>query len=265
MKLTILAENSTYIDNYLLGEPALSIYIENKDDRILFDTGYSDVFMINAEKMGIDLNGVKKIVFSHGHNDHTGGLKYLAEMVDVSKVEIFCCSGCFDGRSYDSLEIGSPLNENEIKNILKLNINDSLVEMSENIYFLGKIPEYYEFEKRYPIGKKLDGKDDFIEEDSALAYKTENGIFIITGCSHCGICNIIEHTIRKLGDDRIIGVLGGFHMFETDEKLKQTIDYFEKRKIKNIYPCHCVSLKAKCEINKKISVTETATGMVIEI
>ena len=48
MKLTVLADNNTFIDQYYLGEPAVSYYIEIDDCRILFDTGYSDAFLRNA-------------------------------------------------------------------------------------------------------------------------------------------------------------------------------------------------------------------------
>lgn len=44
MKLVVLADNNTYIDQYYLAESALSIYIENSDKKYLFDTGYSDVY-----------------------------------------------------------------------------------------------------------------------------------------------------------------------------------------------------------------------------
>lgn len=73
MRLTVLVDNNTYIDEYYLGEPALSYYIEDDEDCILFDTGYSDLYIRNAEKMGLDLSFVSTVVFSHGHNDHTGG------------------------------------------------------------------------------------------------------------------------------------------------------------------------------------------------
>ena len=70
MKLKVLTDNNTYIDEYYLGEPALSYYLEEDGRKILFDTGYSDVFMINAKKMGIDLGAIDYLVLSHGHNDH---------------------------------------------------------------------------------------------------------------------------------------------------------------------------------------------------
>ena len=46
MKLTVLIDNNTYIDEY---------YIEDENERLLFDTGYSDAFIRNAQAMNIDL------------------------------------------------------------------------------------------------------------------------------------------------------------------------------------------------------------------
>ena len=45
MKLRVLVDNNTYIDRYYLGEPAVSYYIECDGIRLLFDAGYSDVFL----------------------------------------------------------------------------------------------------------------------------------------------------------------------------------------------------------------------------
>ncbi len=71
MRLTVLVDNNTFIDQYLLGEPAVSYYIEAENKKILFDVGYSDVFLQNAAKLGIDLTQLDMLVFSHGHLDHT--------------------------------------------------------------------------------------------------------------------------------------------------------------------------------------------------
>ena len=76
MKLVVLADNNTYIDQYYLAEPALSIYIENGGKKYLFDTVYSDVYLKNAAKLGIDLESLDAVIISHGHNDHTGGLAF---------------------------------------------------------------------------------------------------------------------------------------------------------------------------------------------
>ena len=79
MKITVLVDNYTYIDQYYLGEPALSYYIECDNKKILFDVGYSNAFIKNAKKMNIHLNEIDTIVCSHGHNDHILGLKYLKQ------------------------------------------------------------------------------------------------------------------------------------------------------------------------------------------
>lgn len=83
MKLTILVDNITLIDQYYLAEPALSFLIETEEEKILFDTGYSDVFLRNAERMNLNLKEIDYLIFSHGHNDHTMGLisyiKYIME------------------------------------------------------------------------------------------------------------------------------------------------------------------------------------------
>lgn len=76
MKLKVLVDNNTYIDQYYCGEPAVSYYIEDEDICFLFDVGYSNLFMKNLEAFNIDLNNIKTIVISHGHDDHTKGLKY---------------------------------------------------------------------------------------------------------------------------------------------------------------------------------------------
>lgn len=77
MKLKVLEDNNTFIDEYYLGEPGVSYYIEDGVEKILFDTGYSSIILENASKMNIDLNKINKLVISHGHDDHTGGLKFF--------------------------------------------------------------------------------------------------------------------------------------------------------------------------------------------
>jgi len=77
MKSIVLVDNNTLIDEYYGGKPAVSYYIENEEDAILLDVGYSDLFLKNAIALKIDMQKVSSIVISHGHNDHVGGLQYV--------------------------------------------------------------------------------------------------------------------------------------------------------------------------------------------
>jgi len=108
--------------------------------------------------------------------------------------------------------------------------------------------------------------DDFIYDDSALVYTTPKGIYVITGCSHSGICNIIEHAKNVTGDDRVLGVIGGFHLLSLDSRAEQVITYLEKQKIPKLFPCHCTSFQVRAVIENRLGIhEEIGCGFNIEL
>ena len=264
MKLKVLVDNNTFIDNYYYGEPALCFYIEDGDKKILLDVGYSDLFMENAYAFNIDLNEITDIIISHGHDDHTRGLKFLFDRFEMKHVKITAHPDVFNEKIVDGKPFGSPLNTEQVGAYANLNLTKEPVKISDNIYFIGEVPSLNDFEKRVQFGQtNINGTfvDDYVAEDSAAVYKSEKGLFIMTGCSHSGICNIIEHSKVVCNDKRILGVIGGFHLFELDNRLKKTIEYFSSNRIKNLYPSHCVSFRVKAEIHRKIPINEVGVGM----
>ncbi len=267
MKLKVLEDNNTFIDMYYLGEPGVSYYIEDGTDKILFDVGYSDVFIQNAKKMDINLDEVNKLVISHGHDDHTGGLRYFLK--EKRDVELISHPESFNYKEdATGLYIGSPLSKDQLSEVCKLSLSKEPIPLSQNIVYLGEIPVSNEFEPRYTIGKSvIQGQkvDDTILEDSALVYQGSQGLFIITGCSHSGICNIIEYAKKVCNDHRIYGVIGGFHLFENNDRLQKTIQYFKDNHIELLYPCHCVSLDAKVEMAKQLKIHEVGVGLELDI
>lgn len=265
MKLTVLCDNNTYIDNYLYGEPAFSIYIENKKDKILFDVGYSDVFAKNAELMKINLKKINKLVFSHGHDDHTRGLKFFTF---DKNTKVYFAPKCFEEKFCEKNNISAPFKITQMEQKFNLIECAEVKEVSEQLYFLGTIPRTTNFENENPyLQIKVKGKfitDPFVD-DSALVYNSGDGLYIITGCSHSGICNICEYA-KKVFGKKIIGIIGGFHLLKNDAKAKSTITYLKKEKIKTIYPCHCTSLSVKAEmINNNLNVVEVGSGLKLEI
>lgn len=268
MKLTILVDNNTFIDQYYFGEPAACFYIEDGGRKILFDTGYSDVLIRNAELMGIDLKEVDCIAISHGHNDHTRGLQFLNDYMDLTKVEVISHPTCFFPKYLDGASIGATFSPEKMAEISNFQPCRGFKAITDKLFFLGAIPRMNDFENQKPIGMvEMYGtmEEDFILDDTALVYKGEKGIFVITGCSHSGICHIVDYAKFVTGEDRVLGVLGGFHLFEDDEQLEKTITYLESCKIDKLYPCHCVSLLAKAKMMEKLPVAETGVGMVIEV
>lgn len=268
MKLKVLVDNNTFIDQYYFGEPAWCCYIEESGKKILLDAGYSDIFLKNAELMGINLGDISTLVISHGHNDHTWGMPYLFDRHDMSKVDLVAAPGCFDPKRFENLEIGSPFSKDELAQKVNLIETDIPYDITDNLVFLGTIPDIFDFEKRLVIGEKqINGKwiEDTNMEDSALALKTDKGLVIITACSHSGICNITEYAKEVCDDKRIRGVIGGFHLFDVDERLEKTTDYLAAQNPEFMYPAHCVSLAAKIYMSKKLPVGEVGVNFELNI
>lgn len=152
MKITVLVDNNTYIDHYHLGEPALSFYIEDVDLCMLFDTGYSDVFIQNALSLGIDLSNVSKIILSHGHNDHTRGMTFIEDDFFNKEVEIIAHPDIFLDRCENNKAIGAPFSLADLQDKYKLTISKEPIYINDRLCFLGEIPTYFEFEKRNSVG-----------------------------------------------------------------------------------------------------------------
>lgn len=267
MKLKVLVDNNTYIDQYFCGEPAVSYYIEDEGVKLLLDVGYSDLFLKNMNHFGINLEEINTIVISHGHDDHTKGLKYLFEQESRRNISIIAHPDAFKEKVLNELKICSPILQQELAQKCNLILSKEPMKISKNLIFLGEIPELNDFENRKPIGKQLTNNtytDDYVLDDTALAYKNKDGIYIITGCSHSGICNIIEYAKKVCNDERVLGVIGGFHLFEVNEQVIKTINYIEKNKLIELYPCHCTSFSVKAEMYKSLPIKEVGVGLELQ-
>lgn len=266
MRVTVLMDNNTNIDVYYLGEPGVSYWIEAEGKTFLFDVGYSSAFLKNAMDMSIDVTKAEGILLSHGHNDHTGGLVPLSAICEKSKPPLICHPSALKPRSLDGLSIGSPMNRETVQEHFSLFETKEPYWLTEHLVFLGEIPREVSFEEPYPIGvleEDEGSQKDMILDDSALAYRTQEGIYIITGCSHGGICNIIEYAKKITGKEKVLGLLGGFHLFETNERTTETISYLAKEQIKDLYPCHCTSFQVKAALHQHSPVKEVGVGLVL--
>ena len=174
MKLKVLVDNNTYIDQYYCGEPAVSYYIEDEDIRLLFDVGYSDLFLKNSNALDIDLENINVITISHGHDDHTGGLKYYLKQKYKNNISIIAHPDAFKEKVADNLKISSPIFQEELKEKCNLILSKGPKKISKHITFLGEIPQINDFENRKCIGKQVVGEtsiDDYVIDDTALVYK----------------------------------------------------------------------------------------------
>lgn len=274
MKLTVLVDNNTLIDRYFKGEPGLSYFIEADGKRILFDLGYSDLFIENAGKMDIDLLNSDYVVLSHSHLDHSWGLPHLIQLYteaeieakEYKKAELVTHPETFTPRKIAEIDqIGTLVSKERAAYHFALNLSRDYIYLTENLVFLGEIERKNDFEAQNPIGKVLkngDEEDDYIIEDSALAYKKAQGLVIITGCSHAGICNIVEKAKEIFKEDRIIDIIGGFHLQNPSRKqMEGTKKYLESISPQEIHPAHCTDLQSKLELSQVVNVKEVGVGL----
>jgi 7,8-dihydropterin-6-yl-methyl-4-(beta-D-ribofuranosyl)aminobenzene 5'-phosphate synthase len=279
LSLTVLVDNNTLIDRYFTGEPGLSFLLEMRGKKILFDTGYSDAFLTNAGKMGINLRDLDYIVLSHGHLDHTGGLVPLVNYLTEAKIntiphtvpELIAHPRCFYPRTKAPLpNIGSILDEDEVRRQFTVNLSDTPVWITEDLVFLGEIPRKFSFERTKPGTQKIvlpDGstKPDLLLDDSALAFHSRAGLVIITGCSHSGICNITEYAREVCGEDKVVYIIGGLHLLTPDPLLlKTTGEYLRDLHLKALHSCHCTSLASKIALAHYCPLQEVGVGMKLE-
>ena len=276
MRLTVLLDNNTLIDRYFYGEPGVSYFIEDKGKKILFDVGYSDVFIRNAQKMGIDLLNIDFLVLSHGHMDHTWGLDPLIreyaeaviEKIDHGRPIVIAHPLTFLTKTMNGLgKIGSIISKEKLSEHFRIRLSKDPVWLTERIVFLGEIERNNNFEAKIPIGKVKANylEDDYLMEDSALAYRSSEGLVIVTGCSHAGICNIVEHAKRICGEDRIVDIVGGLHLLDpSKEQMQGTLDYMKKLHPNEVHACHCTDLSSKIELSRVVNLREVGVGLKLE-
>jgi len=275
MKLTVLVDNNTLIDRYFLAEPGLSFLIEDDDRCILFDTGYSDIFITNAQKMGKDLSNLDFIVLSHSHIDHTWGIEPLIRYLTEMDIEHRPCRHpalvahpeSLTGVSAEGIrEIGALVSQNRLAKQFELQLSKTPRYLTEHLVFLGQIPRTNKFETPQTFGKK-DGSNigDTVMDDSALVYKAAEGIVIITGCSHAGICNIIDYAKIVCKDSRVLDVIGGFHLQRPcASRLAGTLAYFKTLAPASVHACHCTDLASKIALSRVVNLKEVGVGLSLQ-
>jgi 7,8-dihydropterin-6-yl-methyl-4-(beta-D-ribofuranosyl)aminobenzene 5'-phosphate synthase len=259
LKITVLTENTA--GSKFIAEHGLSYLVETEGEKILFDTGHSDVFLKNAVKMGIDIHSeVNTVVLSHGHWDHGDGLQHIGNKTLITHPSSFIKRY----RKANLSPVGLTMSKNEILKKFNLKETKTPLHITASLWYLGEIPLENDFEAQTTAFTDEAGNDDFIPDDSALVAVISNQLVVITGCSHSGICNICEYAKKITGTEKIKAVLGGFHLKHNNLQTQKTIAYFRENKVKNVYPSHCTELPALAAFQHEFEFNQVKTGSVFE-
>ena len=277
---------SKYIGEHGL---ALSIEITQGDEikKYLLDAGGPKNSVIsNAEAMGIYFKDYDKVILSHGHIDHFGGLinilpklkeeceliltpeSYNQNIILVPKSNQDFYSPEVITEKFHELEkenkfrfnIKLPsLNRKIIENLieqnkLKITMTQDPIKLSSGITTSGEIEIFDENELTKGIylmkSRKTFVKNTFRDEISIYINVKEKGLVVITGCGHVGIVNTIKHGQKITGIDKIYALIGGFHKeWEKPEDIEESVQFIEN--LNPIITCgmHCTGF----EFNKIMS------------
>lgn len=254
LKVTILVENTVGVPLGLLSEWGLSMHLDFGDERILFDTGEQGNLISNAQILGCDLRQVDRLILSHGHYDHTGGLlKFLQYR---GRVPVYAHPDLFTGHYGRKIDrqgnkknryIGVSYCQELLESTgAEFHWHREPVELRPGIWLSGEIPRESAFEcvdKGLVTVKGEQVVQDLIPDDLSLFYLTDQGLIILLGCAHSGLVNIVEHAKRVTGEDRVQAIIGGTHLGPAaPDQQEQTIEYLKGLNLACLAPNHCTGL-----------------------
>ncbi len=249
-KITVLCENTVH-GLGLLGEHGFSAYIEIPGQNILFDTGQGLSIIQNSLRLKKDLKQVSKVVLSHGHVDHVGGLLAFLGIKGACPIaahpDIFIERFLFmpaPGGEEKPLSVGMPWPQAYLTTRgAGFEWHKEFSEVAPNVFVTGEVPRKTLFElidPKFVVSGDGGWVPDPFLDDFSLVLKTSRGLVIVLGCAHAGIVNILNHAIDRTGEKRIYAVLGGTHLgLSPEPQFDPTIQALKEFDIHMLAVSHC--------------------------
>lgn len=135
-----------------LAEHGLAYLLELDDEQYLLDTGQSGTVLLhNAELMGINWHRLTGIILSHGHYDHTGGLRPLLLRLG-REVPVYAHPDIFRPRFVREKDgrlrpVGLPFNRWELEGLGARFIPvEAFSEIRPGLWLTGPVPRRTSFE-----------------------------------------------------------------------------------------------------------------------
>lgn len=257
VKATVLCENSVFSNIGALAEHGWAVYLETEHGNLLFDTGQGLALVNNAHYFKKDLTRIQGIVLSHHHIDHTGGL--MAALEASGPVPVYAHEALFKEsfliRGPKPKYIGVPFARIALESKgAEFHFNRDFREILPDVFLTGEVPRRNDFETgdadQVILKEDLFVKDP-LEDDQSLIIKTAKGLFVILGCSHAGIINILNYAIEKTGEDRIHTVIGGTHLGPISSgQREKSIEALQAFRIERLGVSHCTGTQAAIRLTQ---------------
>ena len=252
-KLTNIYTNESFSNVNLKGDHGQAFYLEVGEQKVLFDTGTkADILLHNMKVLGISASDVNKIIFSHGHFDHTGGLPgFLDSINPTTPIPIFGHPLIMEnkvfrlkkGVTFVQRDIGFPKLTRQQLEKVDFQLSKNPIEIVPGVSTTGEIStRIYKDGKEPNALHEVNGnlEVDPVFDDQSIVINSKDGLVIVTGCCHAGVLNTLEHIV-KMDKKPIKAVIGGTHMVRFSEKeVMEVADILEdKFGTPNLYLNHC--------------------------
>ncbi|OYT27100.1 MAG: MBL fold metallo-hydrolase [Thermoprotei archaeon ex4572_64] len=279
VEVTILIDNSVGTVRDVVAEWGFSALVKVYGSEILsilYDLGQSGVALLhNMKVLKVNPEDVRYIILSHGHFDHTGGLKTFIkkhgrDKMVIAHPKVFEKKVLMRGKVLDY--IGVSVSKKFLEKKTTLITCKNPLKLCEGVLFSGQIERYGhpEFcEGMYVVRDDGEIVEDKMLDDSALIINVKDkGLVIITGCGHSNILNIVKHAERITGVSKLYAVIGGLHLLSSDEKtVSEVLNSLISLGVSIVCPTHCSGLKIiHALMSKKPEIyIEGGVGRVIKI
>ena len=258
MRITVLVENTEGMPGCGT-EHGLSLYIETKEHRLLFDTGASGLMLENAAKLGVDPGLVEMVILSHGHYDHGGGILPFAERypgIPVWVQETVFGEYLSESGPEGLHDIGL---DPRIRELEQLRTAEDFCTVAEGLTLFSGIGLGHPLPPADAALKERTEKGvtaDIFRHEQCLVVREGGRSVLFSGCAHHGMPNILDR-YRELFGDEPDAVVSGLHTRKksgyTDEDLRYIAETAEElKKTRSVYYTgHCTG-EIPYEIMRKI-------------
>jgi 7,8-dihydropterin-6-yl-methyl-4-(beta-D-ribofuranosyl)aminobenzene 5'-phosphate synthase len=271
MRIVILADNVAG-PRGLLAEHGLSLWLETRGHRVLFDTGQGLALGHNAEALGIPLTLADAVVLSHGHYDHTGGL--AAALSGRRGIEVYAQPEATSLRyargGGAAREIGMPASAHEaLAQRGTFRPSRLPLPLCGGVRVTGFVPRLTDFENEAgTFYLDADGHiPDPLVDDQAAFVETQLGGVVLLGCAHSGVVNTLRQ-VESLTKGPICAVIGGMHLkTASPARIAATVRALRERGVSHVVPCHCTGLEATMALVRELGdrCTPGHVGTVLEL